>query len=374
MLLYRTDTDKNRIDVSPVLCDSYPGGSCWIIGAGPSLLNLSDQDIERIQNSPAAKFAVNHGGRRKDGSWIIKPTHWTSYDPTDKFSQALYNDPSIVKFVSGTRSMDVVPDDTRKLCDAPNMYFITKEDRPYSRMFDRNAQAVLDCRDSFIQAIDIAFRLGFRRLYCIGTELKINPSPEQRAYIESFGLTFEDDLLKRRDGYLTDRLSEMVEEVRIKAGMPSKGQATAKLFEDKGREDQYCFGDRKAFAAAVSCDGHYWERVQFLRLGRRCMELNGLELYSCTPKSRLNSVFKYLPVWQAVAEIQGRTGSYQEDLERAYTDRMIPYLALHRDVPAFSWPKEAKVVEVRKDRIPVDEETKVKIQELLANKEVKLDD
>ncbi len=67
-----------------------------------------------------------------------------------------------------SRRMDLVPEGTEKCVQAPNVHFFDREYRGYSNFLDPTSPPLVDCQDSFIQAIDIAFRLGFRTMFLGG--------------------------------------------------------------------------------------------------------------------------------------------------------------------------------------------------------------
>lgn len=179
-MFYRMATDGTEIRLS--LEDAYSGPSrtgCWIIGGGPALTALP---IEQIAASLLPKFSINLAGHG-----LLRPTFWTSYDPTGRFQRSTYLDPSITKFVSRGRAMDVVPGTTVKVCDSPNTLFFHRDQtvgfhnflhRPASSLGTDTAPAhlgVTDWQDSLIQAIHIAYVLGFRTLYFAGCDMHIAP-------------------------------------------------------------------------------------------------------------------------------------------------------------------------------------------------------
>lgn len=378
MMFFRSDTDKRQIDCTEALKNSNPGGVCWLIGAGPSLKNLCPDESESISNSAAARFACNNAGRREDGTWILKPTHWTTYDPTMRFGQAIFNDPSITKFASNSRIMDVIPGEEKKLCDCPNVYFIEKEARDYQRFFDPAAEKILDTRDSFIQALVVAFALGFRRFYVLGAEMCVPLSGTQQAWCVEQGVEFrEDGFFKKADGNWSDRLSLLVDTVKLKKNNQIKAGAIHRALEECENSDHYCFGERKHFASAVSTDSHYWERVQYLRLAQRSRLLNGVEIISCMPSSRLNSILKRPPitVQQACAEIEELSGSIRESMPGCYTSRRRPSVGNdHRDIGLFRFPESMMKTLPAPEVIDADAlaERKAQLKDL-ASKEIEVD-
>lgn len=342
MLFFRTNTDKTQLDCTAVFRNAYAGtqpSACWIIGAGPSLKSLPVPSLEAIQQSPAGRMAVNMAGRGDDGAgWLLKPTHWTCYDQTARFSRSVFNDPSITKFVRASRATDLIPDGTEKICDCPSTYFVESEFRKYGTFVDPHANAVNDSLDSFVQAVDIAFLLGFRELYLIGTEMRICPSKAQIALAESHDVTYPVVMPDKR---VSDRLLHFAEAFADKRGIELKN-ACAEL-EAVDREDQYAFPEWKPFSDAVRCDTHYYDRVQYLRLARKTFAMNGLRIVSCTPGSRLNHWFPFEAVEDVCARLLSQHGDPKaEPCEGRYTRPQPVRLPWHNDLRPFFKAPERK--------------------------------
>ena len=200
MLFYKASMGKHFTDATDVLVNSYGGTnktSIWMIGAGPSVRSINAQPIT---SSPAPKFCVNFAGRGDDGTKpIIEPTFFTAFDPVARFSPSMYLNPNIMKFINGGRYRDLIPGTDQKICDAPNTYFIDIESRGYHDFLLPGSNKILHTLDSFTQSIDIAFRLGFRKMYCVGTELKIAPSAAQIELAVSKGVEYKEGCVKRID-------------------------------------------------------------------------------------------------------------------------------------------------------------------------------
>jgi hypothetical protein len=345
-LFYRCSTDGRVFDCSH-LENSYGGvapSSVWIVGGGPSLLSAP---TETIKESPAPKFGVNLAGRGPDGEWpLIRPTMWTCFDPTARFHRSIFLDASIQKFLLGGRRMDLIPDGTEKACECPNMYFVNHETRGYLDSFGQEYRKILHMLDSLVQAVDIAFRLGFRKLYCVGTDMRIRPSEAQIAFAESLGVVYDRErgwtvwTNDKKVEVRSDRLSDFRDRVKEMGEVPGPLDGGSGTGEGGAGERQYSFDESKRFMAACACDNHYWDRIQYLRQCRRTMALNGLQLISCTPGSRLNDWFPYMDPFEAAKSILRDVGDPSSEISLgAYSgdDKPGSHLPFHKDIDPYGW-------------------------------------
>ncbi|MEZ6065181.1 MAG: hypothetical protein R3B90_05625 [Planctomycetaceae bacterium] len=316
---------------------------CWLIGGGPSLASLPTMTIAR---SPAPKFMINLAGHG-----LLRPDFWTAYDPTARFFRSTYLDPSIVKFVHRRRVTDLVPGTTTKLGDSPaTLCFDRDPQRGYhnflaGRMTTRDSDAagkfrdnqsgesdhhpaITDWQDSLIQAIEIAYHLGFRTLYLAGCDLHIAPSDELRTLGESAGVSY--------------RPLEPLRDFLTRCG--DAGLSAASLHH-AAVPAQYHFDESKSLAAAVQTDLHYFRVTQHLRLSRRAMSLAGLELVSVTPVSRLNDFFSTATVDSACAAIHELIGDPDSESTRGrYTGQEPPRptcASPMRDYPPHNWNRSS---------------------------------
>jgi len=322
-MFYRRATDGTRLQIP--LENLYAGPvrtACWIIGGGPSLSQLAS---ERIVGTAAPRFTINLAG-----SGLLRPQFWTSYDPTARFHRSIYLDPAVTKFVHEGRAMDLVPETTFKVCDCPSLYFIDREPgRGFQEFPGTGRSAITDWQDSLIQAIEIAFRLGFRELYLAGCEMWISPSKQLIRAAKTRGVLYQ------KRGLLGDFVRRCE-----RAGLPREE------IEALSTGPQYHFVESKSLTAACQTDAHYFRVAQTLRLCRRSMALAGLQLISVTPGSRLNDDF---PVWsldRACCRIHKVTGDPQhERTQGRYSEtqnRHPQKLGPMRDVRPHFWPAETK--------------------------------
>lgn len=318
-MFYRRSTDgtRQRVELEGV----YAGGTatpCWIIGGGPSLCPAVRDEILR---TPAARFAVNLAG-----TGLLRPTFWTSYDPTARFHRSIYLDASVTKFVHECRAMDLVPETTLKVCDCPATYFFERtRDNGFQDFPGRGSAAITDWQDSLIQAIDIAYRLGFRDLYLAGCDLWIAPGARWQHLGRERGVFYEPRELL---GDYAKRCEE--------AGL------SRQELEGVSPGEQYHFAEAKPLAAAIQTDFHYFQVTQYLRLSRRALGLAGLRIYSVTAGSRLNDLFPYLETGEAAARILADIGDpAREETRGRYTDQTDRRLTLSspmRDFRPHFWP------------------------------------
>lgn len=318
-MFYRRATDGTRLQVP--LENQYAGPvatPCWLIGAGPSLSKL---DLDEISRSPASRFGVNLAG-----SGLIRPDLWTSYDPTVRFHRSIYLDSSVIKFVHESRAMDLIPETTYKVCDAPNLYLIDRtQTRGFHEFPGQSDSPITDWQDSLIQAIDIAYRLGFRELYLTGCDLWIAPSRAWRRAAATLGVVYQP----------REPLGDFVHRCE------HAGMERARM-EELNTGPQYHFDECKSLSAAIQTDAHYFRVAQTLRLCRRAMGLAGLKLISVTPGSRLNDHFPFLSVHQAARRILDQTGDPTREQTRGRYSTLQTRHPLQtspmRDVRPHFWP------------------------------------
>lgn len=334
-MFFRLHTDATRQEVDVVNHFAGPMRStCWIICGGPSLNRLP---LDLIRDSPSPKFCVNLAG-----VGLLRPDFWTSYDPTSRFLRTTYLDPSIMKFVHRCRASDLIPETTYKVCEAPNALFFDRDRQRGFADFPSSSpgSGIVDWQDSFIQAIDIAYRLGFRRLLLAGCEMFIKPSATQQRVALECGVEY----IPR------EPLRDFFRRCQH-AGLKLERMAAL------DPPTQYHFEEHKPLPAAIQTDEHYFRIVQYLRLSRRALALAGLELVSVTPVSRLNDHFPCQLVEQVSQSILDDVGDPSRELTRGrYTsqDSRLPAgLAPMRDFRPHFWKPDSRAEPVTRQKPPV---------------------
>ena len=321
-MFFRLTPDRRRRPVD--LVDLYAGpraAACWILGGGPSLSKLP---LSAIDRTPAPKLAVNLAGVKR-----IRPDFWTAYDPTPRFHRAIYHDARILKLLPAFRATDLVPETADKVCDCPGAAFFDLEGRDYHDALAPGQTRVLDWADSLAMAVDVAYRLGFRRLLMAGCDMRVRPSAAQLELARRAGV--EDDPLETLDSFVR-RCKE--------AGV------SADRLDRCGPAPVYHFDETKPLAAAVSTDNHYFRISQALRQSRRAFATAGLQIVSVTPGSRLNDYFPYQPAAEAAAALHRDWGDIAAETERGRYHADGPRLPENagpmKDVPPPRRDKDAK--------------------------------
>lgn len=293
LVFYRLHSDRRKTPAG--LENQFAGtdpSACWVIGGGPS---LNAESAAVITASPAPKMCLNLAGTA-----LLRPTFWTSYDPSVRFLKSVYLDPSILKFVKASRAMDLVPETNVKVCDCPNLVFFDGDaQRGFADFLSPEHRTIVDWNDTLVQAIDILYRLGFRTMYLAGCEMHVDPGPAWRAAAREAGVEFE------RGTPLQDFLRQC----------EPAGLARERI-QSLGTGRQYHFDEEKEFSAVVNTDGHYFRIAQYLRLSRRSLSLAGVRLASVTPDSRLNDYFPFMPLQDAAAAIHAQVGEPQGESTR----------------------------------------------------------
>jgi hypothetical protein len=320
-LFYRLHTDRTRADVP--LENMFAGpipAACWLIGGGPSLNRLPHREIS---GSPIPKMCLNLAGTR-----LMRPTFWTSYDPSVRFHRSVYLDPGVMKFVHRRRSMDLVPETTAKICECPNTVFFDRDiNRGFADFLSPAHGGIVDWADSMVQAIDILYRLGFRVIYLAGCEMQVRPPPAQRRLAAEVGVSFTPGQL------LIDFLRDC-----------EKAGVKAEDLDELETAPHYHFDEHKPIRAAANTDFHYFRVAQYLRLARRSMSIAGLRLISVTPHSRLNDYLSYIPARRALRSIEQTIGDPQTEPVRGLYRQTEPRhprpLGPMRDFRPHHWSPE----------------------------------
>lgn len=291
----------------------------WLIGAGPS---LRDEDIDAINASPAPKFCVNLAGCNEDGKPpLIRPNFWTAYDSTCRFHRSIYLDPGVTKFIRKSRKNDIIPETPYKIHQAPNTHFFESEYRPYERFLDASSGKILDCQDTFIQAIDIAYRLGFRKIFMVGVELAVLPTQAQLDLAEKSGVEYDMETLstameKGRGPLLRDFDQRCLQKGMRRDCNPGEecdNDGKKRTILDVDRPRNYSMDETRKWQTTIRADEHYYRTTQYLRLSVTNLALSGLELVCCTSPSRLADYFGYTPVDDACEWIHMMVGNPSEE-------------------------------------------------------------
>lgn len=290
---------------------------CWLIGGGRS---LTPEVAEEILKAPVPRMCINLAG-----TGLLRPNLWTSYDPSARFHRSVYMDPGVMKFVHRRRAMDLVPETTYKVCECPQTYFFERDPgRGFGNFLSTNHQGIADWADSMVQAIDVLYRLGFRRIYLAGCEMRVRPGEELIQTAKEQGVAYSE----------AELLSEFMKRCR-RAGL------TDERLGESQEVPVYHFPERKSLRSAANTDFHYFRVAQYLRLSRRSLAEAGVELISVTPGSRLNDYFRFVSLEEACREMLSEIGDpAQEEVAGRYRltgPRLRTDLGPMRDFKPHRW-------------------------------------
>lgn len=167
-------------------------GACFLVCGGPSLTSM---DLSLLHRPGIMSMAINN-------AWDhCRPNFWTAVDPPYRFSYHGWMDPAICKLIpSGRRYTwlqkenakgQIIPADVRA-DRAPNVYtfkagtqfepstFLTDEIAHYGRKDkEPDSLGIAGRRNTMLSAFRLIYELGFRRVYLIGADFKMD---EQNHY------------------------------------------------------------------------------------------------------------------------------------------------------------------------------------------------
>ncbi len=140
--------------------DNVFSGACFLLGGSPCLMDSKD----KIANQPIIKMAMNNAAT------IVRPDLWVGADISKNYSTSVLVDPGVMKFTYISRRDNQV--NGRKWKEMPNTYFMSSKQTKPNEFFLRGRDFSWD-KNVFVLAIQLAYRLGFRKVYLLGCSFKI---------------------------------------------------------------------------------------------------------------------------------------------------------------------------------------------------------
>jgi len=161
--------DKNcRI---PMDLDNMFSGSCFIAGGAPSLLR---ENLELLEQPGLTVISMNNTASK------IPSTIWVSADKPKCYSKRILLDPKLMKFSMISRRDLMVGD--KKMKELPNMFFYGATEKHFNlHNFLNPYRDIWWVKNVMPITLQIAYKLGFRRVYLIGCGFKISKE-EQYSY------------------------------------------------------------------------------------------------------------------------------------------------------------------------------------------------
>ena len=174
--------------------DQFAGMPIFLTLSGPSLTN---HNLSLIQEEGAFSFGVNN-------SWAVhRPTFWTCADPPKKFLSQGWLDPRILKFVPegkinhklrkkidgefhsssiSTRDCPNVVYYPRNT-DFDHLFFLSEPTVNWGNMGGvKDSLGISGGRSVMLAAIRLSFYLGFRSIYLLGCDFKMEEGKQNYAF------------------------------------------------------------------------------------------------------------------------------------------------------------------------------------------------
>lgn len=148
----------------PVDLDGIFEGSCFIAGGAPSLLK---ENLELLKQPGIMVISMNNTAAR------VPTDIWVCADKPKCYSERILKDPKLMKFAMISRKDLMVGD--KKMMELPNMFFYGATEKHF------NVHNLLSEHRDFAWwknvmpiTLQIAHRLGFKKVYLIGCSFKIS--------------------------------------------------------------------------------------------------------------------------------------------------------------------------------------------------------
>ena len=172
----------------------YRGSSCFLIGGGPSLLK---EDVTQLYRPGIFTFGMNNSVK------VVRPNMWSCVDDPARFLFSVWTDPKIMKFVPQSAFRKQLWNSTFiegkqiwqempiHVGDCPNVLGFRRNDKFCAKRFLTEDTINWGCHKDFggcrsvmLSSLRILFILGFRRVFLVGVDLKMD---EEHKYSFSEG-------------------------------------------------------------------------------------------------------------------------------------------------------------------------------------------
>jgi hypothetical protein len=214
----------------------YQDEALFLLGGSPTLNELP---LELLRTDGVITLGMNNV------PCVFKPNLWICADKPQCFSPHIHASPEIAKYTMISRRDLVVPGTGKKMREFPNMYFFGATEKFTAANFLDPHRDLAWWRSVFPMALQLAHRLGFRKVFLVGCGFHMNKAPGKQY---AWNTTLTSDQAQ----YSHNTYSKDV--ARLKVLMPT------------------------------------FQRHRF-------------EVVSCTPGSAANSVLPYVPLEEAVREV-----------------------------------------------------------------------
>ena len=148
----------------PVDLDNMFSGSCFIAGGHPSLLK---ENLKLLKQPGIQVISMNNTAS------VVPTDIWVGVDKVDCYSERILLNPKIMKFSMISRRDLMVGDKLMK--ELSNMYFFGATENHFNiHNFLNPHRDMWWIKNVFPIALQLSYRLGFRKIYLIGCSFNIS--------------------------------------------------------------------------------------------------------------------------------------------------------------------------------------------------------
>ncbi len=166
-MFYRYTQAGARIPVD--LDGLYQGESLFLLGGSPT---LKDLPLDLLKQDGVITMGMNNVPS------VFKPNLWVCADKPLCFSPHIHAAPEITKFTMISRRDLKVPGTDRKLRQFPNYFFFGATEKHFTfKNFLDPMRDLAWWRSVFPIALQLAYRLGFARVFLVGCGFTMNTDP-----------------------------------------------------------------------------------------------------------------------------------------------------------------------------------------------------
>lgn len=164
-MFYRYTKAAARIPTD--LDGMYDGETLFLLGGSPKLRELP---LELLRKPGVCTLAMNNVP-----CFFPRPTLWVCADKPLCFSPHIFTSPEIAKFAMISRRGLEVPDTGgKRIMDCPNVFFFGAHAKFTYKNFLDPSRDLVWWRSVFPIALQLAWRLGFKKVYLVGCGFNMN--------------------------------------------------------------------------------------------------------------------------------------------------------------------------------------------------------
>jgi hypothetical protein len=170
-MFYRYTRAAARIPVD--LDGMYEGETLFLLGGSPKLRELP---LELLRKPGVITLAMNNVP-----CFFPSPSMWVCADKPLCFSPHIFTSPEIMKFTMiSRRGLEVPGTGGLRIMDCPNMLFFGAHERFTFKNFLDPSRDLAWWRSVFPIALQVAWRLGFKKVHLVGCGFHMNKAEGQQ--------------------------------------------------------------------------------------------------------------------------------------------------------------------------------------------------